>query len=216
MGINKGELLQLLISRLFSSRRLIVSLPLILVFPLILLAACSDASPAFGQYWRGRILDVNLVTMERTPELLYSTLDSEQATRHYRIAPSAEDLELVLLRVKVENHTATSAIVNIDSQAAEMRDFFQEKYFPLNASERVEEVGPPANPSDERCARAPANPGDEECFVFLWNASVDGVSKAFELQRDFGIDGWMVFEAPIDTKFREFRWRAGDTLSITF
>jgi hypothetical protein len=31
-----------------------------------------------------------------------------------------------------------------------------------------------------------------------------------------GIDGWMVFEAPKGTKFRDFRWRAGDSITITF
>ena len=36
-----------------------------------------------------------------------------------------------------------------------------------------------------------------------------------ELQRGMGLDGWMVFEAPPDTKFREFKWRAGDNLTIT-
>ena len=38
----------------------------------------------------------------------------------------------------------------------------------------------------------------------------------FELPKDHGIDGWMVFEAPPETKFREFKWRAGDNLTISF
>ena len=112
---------------------------------------------------------------------------------------------MVILRVKVENHTATSAIVNIDSQAAELRDFFQGKYFPINVNERVEEIDPP----DRRIA--------DRSVVFLWNKTYqDGTSEAFTLPRDFGIDGILVFEAPEDTKFRELRWRAGDTLSIRF
>ncbi len=191
---------RLLISRrLLSAQRLTVLIPLIVALSLSF-AACSDVSPAFGQYHKGRVLHLNVVTLDRAPELLYM-----HGTKHFRIGPSEEDLELVLLNVKVENHTATSAIVNIDSQSAEMRDFFRGKYFPINPNERAEEVDAPANPANERS------------IVFLWNPTLlDGTSEAFELEKGTGIDGWMVFEAPKDTKFREFRWRAGDTLSIDF
>jgi len=198
MGIGEGAPL-----RLLTSRRLVILLPLVFALSLVLslgLAACSDVSPAFGQYYKGRILHLNVVTLERAPELLYKHGDA-----HYRISPSEENLELVLIRVKVENHTATSAIINVDSQAADLRDFFRGKYLPINPNERAEEVDAPANPADERA------------IVFLWNPTLlDGTSEAFELRKGNGIDGWMVFEAPKDTKFRSFRWRAGDTLSIDF
>ena len=178
----------------------------VLVSLLILgLGACSDISPVFGQYHRGRVLDVNVVTLERVDRLLYATLDTAQVEHHWSISPSEEDLELVLVRLKVENHTATSAIVNVDERAAELRDFFQGKYFPIDVNERVEEVSAPSNPADERP------------MVFLWNQALEGGgSAAFELQKDFGVDGWMVFEAPKGTKFRDFRWRAGDSLTIEF
>ena len=199
-GSRPGALSRLLTSQhLLTPRRLVLLLPLVLALSLSF-AACSDVSPAFGQYYKGRTLHLNVVKLERAPELLYLS-----GTKHYRIRPSEENLELVLLRVKVENHTATSAIVNIDSQAAELRDFFRGKYFPLDVNDRWEEVDAPVNPADERS------------LVFLWNATLpDGSSQAFELQKGHGIDGWMVFEAPKDTKFREFRWRAGDSLSIEF
>ena len=178
----------------------------VLISLLILgLGACSDVSPVFGQYFRGRILDINVVTVERVDQLLYSTVDTAQVEHHWRISPSEADLELVLVRLKVENHTATSAIVNVDEQAAELRDFFQGKYFPIDVNERVEEVSAPSNPADERPV------------VFLWNRTLeDGGTEAFVLQKDFGVDGWMVFEAPKGTKFRDFRWRAGDSLTIEF
>ncbi len=54
-------------------------------------------------------------------------------------------------------------------------------------------------------------------MVFLWNPTFhDGTSQAIELEKGYEIDGLMIFEAPKDTKFREFRWRAGDTLSSDF
>lgn len=168
-------------------------------------AACSEASPAFGKYYRGRTLDLSIVSLERVPVLLYATVDANQMTHHYQVEPSSDDLELILLRLKVENHTATSAIVNIDSQAADLRDFLRGSYRPINVNDRVEEVS------------APENPGQERSMVFLWNRTFeDGTSEAFELKKDFGLDGWMIFEAPKDSKFRELRWRAGDSLTIDF
>ena len=183
--------------------------PLVLLIVLVL-GACSEASPVFGQYFRGRVLDLSVVTLERTPELLYSTVDAERVKRHYRISPSSEDQELVLVRLKVENHTATSAIVDINAQAAELRGLEKDtleriRLRPLNVNELVEEVS------------APENPGAERSIVFLWNATLeDGTSKAFNLPKNFGLEGWLVFEAPKDTKFMEFRWRAGDSLTINF
>ena len=42
------------------------------------------------------------------------------------------------------------------------------------------------------------------------------VHGSFDLKMDMGIDGWIMFEAPKGTKFRDFRWRAGDSITITF
>ncbi len=181
----------------------------------IALAGCEDVSPAIGKYYTGRILHLNVFAMERVPELLYSREDNEQDTTYYRLAPSEPELELVMLRIKVENHKATSAIVSIDERAAELRDFFQGKYFPIDAGERVEEVELPAGSESDRASRCPPeNPSD---LCFLWNAnSGEGAGQAFDLKKGFGIEGWMIFEVPKDQKIREIRWRAGDSLSIQF
>ncbi len=182
----------------------LLSLGLLLIFAL---GACAEASPNFGRAFRGRALNVIIFEMQRMPELRYATTDAENVVRHYRIRPSADELELVLLKIEVANHTATSAIVNIDEQAAELRDFLRGKYFPIDANHRFEEVGPPSNPRDEQ-------PAD---FRFLWNRTFeDGDNEAFDLKNGFGVTGWMIFEAPKGTKFRELRWRAGDSLSIDF
>jgi hypothetical protein len=86
-----------------------------------------------------------------------------------------------------------------------LRDFLRGSYRPIDVNERVEEVS------------APENPGIERSIVFLWNQTLaDGTRPAFELKKDFGLDGWMVFEAPRGNKFSELRWRAGDSLTINF
>lgn len=178
-------------------------------------AACSEASSSFGRYYRGRTLDISVVTIERVPELRYSTVGAGQSARHFRLAPAEKNSELVLVRLKVENHTATSAIVNVEGQTVELRDFFRGQFYPVNIAQReqggkVEEVKEP--------------PGKTGWSVKVIETMADGrtppgqgfIHGAFELQKDMGVDGWMVFEAPKGTRFRELRWSAGDTVYVEF
>ena len=142
----------------------------------------------------------------------------------YRLVPESPENELILLRVKVENHTATRAIVNIDQEAAQLRDFLQGRYFPIDVSQRAEEAGIPES-ADDRC-NVPVIPEDHAaCVKFLWNpvyeeSQPDGqvqlVERAQELPNGTGLDGWLVFEVPKDTQFRSFRWSSGDTVIIDF
>ena len=185
-------------------KKYVLGIIVVLALGLPVLAACSETSPTFGKYYRGKTLDVSVVSLERADEIRYKW-PRDASGKHWRLGPEEGENELVLLRVKVENHTATSAIVNIDSKAAELRDFLRGKYFPIDINARVEET------------TVPENPGAERPIVFLWNATLsDGSTQAFNLEQDMGIDGVLVFEAPKDTKFKEFRWRAGDSLSIDF
>lgn len=191
--------------------------------------ACSAQSPNIGKYYKGRILHLSIAAMERTDELRWTLSPRNVAPSpddmYYRLTPESAENELVLLRVKVENHTATSAILNIDHESAQLRDFLQGRYFPIDVSARADEnAGIPENPADG--CNVPVNPDDHTiCVRFLWNAAFeetrpDGqiqiVQRAQELPNGTGLDGWMVFEAPKDTQFRSFRWAAGDTITIDF
>jgi hypothetical protein len=191
--------------------------------------ACSSQSPNIGKYYKGRILHISVAAMARADELRWTT-----STRYpaqgvtdeplYRLEPESNENELILVRVKVENHTATSAIVNVNHESAQLRDFLQGRYFPIDVGTRAEEASVPENPSD-RCS-VPVNPdAPTDCVKFLWNATYeevqpDGaiklVQRAQELPKGTGLDGWLIFEVPKDTQFRSFRWGAGDTVTIDF
>lgn len=257
----------------------------------IALVACSGSSSNLGKYFIGRTLHLSVLTIERVPELRYATIDPEQVVRHWRIVPSGDELELILLRLKVENHTAISAIVDVDTQAAELRDFIRGTYFPVDLTNRLYQdirdqpqvtvrmsqgqcfdpnrmyVSPGTtiswvnegsevhyvrlDPTSE--GPASVNPGETYSHTFGEPGTIeyecgatglsgtepayqtaqiiveasDGeeaveersmvfIDGSFELLKDMGIDGWMVFEAPEGTKFRGIRWRAGDSITIDF
>ena len=258
---------------------------------LLAIAACSDTSSAIGRYHQGRTLHVNVMSIDRVPELRYSTIDPEQVIRRWRLIPSANNTELVLVRMKVENHTAVSAIVNVDRAAAEIRDFSNGSYFPLSIEESVYRdlrgeseaqirmrLGQCFDPNrvmiDTGTELEWTNEGDVDHFVQFDGAEVPlgGTGRAeiapnesfshtfgqagtvdyncgmtgsppetaqvlvvekgsgsgvrersllflegpFELPKDTGIDGWMVFEVPEGTQFRDIRWRAGDSITVRF
>jgi len=177
---------------------------------ILALTGCSEASPTFGQFFSGRTLVISVVGIERVPELRYTAVAQEDPPTYVRLAPTQDELELVVVHLKVQNHTATSALLNIDRQAAELRDMLSNKYFPID----VGAIGQQVNAPPTRGSRS-------EQVLELQSDGSFSPTKGFlrgpvELQRGMGLDGWMVFEAPPETKFREFKWRAGDNLTITF
>ncbi len=99
---------------------------------ILALSGCWDASPAFGQFFSGRTLVISVVGIDRMSELRYTAAIEEEVPTYVRVAPSQEGLELVVVHLKVQNHTATSALLDVDRQAAELRDILSNKYFPVD------------------------------------------------------------------------------------
>ncbi len=263
---------------------------LFLVFCLAALPVCTQES-SLGQYRKGRTLHFSVVSLERTQELRYSTIDPKGVIRRWTLSPSAEGMELVLVRAKVENHTAVSAVVNVDRTAAELRDFSNATYLPLSISETVwqdfrgekealvrMDLGQcfdggralidagttvkwqSESENDQYIAfdnsaavlnggRAEIAPGSSLTHTFNeartyqyvcgagsgdteWPAEVNVVAPSaggdyverstqflqgsFELLQGRGLDGYIVFEAPVGTEFRDIRWRAGDSITFRF
>ena len=101
------------------------------------LAACSETSSTLGQFHQGRILILNVFEMERSEELRYSTIDTQDVVRKWRIQPSDESQELLLIRLRIENHVAMNTVVVADQQAIVLEGFFQDEFRPISVSETV-------------------------------------------------------------------------------
>ncbi len=209
--------------------------PAILI--ILLAAACSGASSNFPVGGAGSVLTVVIVDLERLPELRYSNVSQERVLNHFRLSPTQEGTELVLLRVRVANHTAVSAILSVDEQAAQLGDFFQGVYLPLDiethgegwiqsdtgwgwASNAIAKQAPIFGVEE----KVPTPPGWKDGPVRLIELQGEGgalpgqgfLAGSFKLPKDFDIDGWIVFEAPKGTEFGELRWRTGDSITIPF
>ena len=272
-----------------TSKRSLFLLFLILVTTSVV--ACSNTSSSLGQYHEGRILLLNVLEMDTVDELRYSTIDPTDVIRKWRIKPASDKNELLLMRLKVENHVAVNAVFVADEQAAVIGDFFQNDYRPLSVTDSVYldargQGNPTVNMVAGECFDHQrtivnagstvrwANAGDVDSAIqfgpgvipgfavdpltLVPGASIshmfgqpgifnyqcsgpDATSQAaqilvepansvresqernilflegpFELKIDTAVDGWMVFEIPKDTKIRDLRWRAGDSITIRF
>ncbi len=248
-------------------------------------------SDTFGQYFQGETLHVSVVDLEHVPELRYSTIDADQMVRRWSLLPSTPGNELVLVRLKVENHTAESATIKIDGDAAELRDLDRVSYRPLSVSETVRrdfrgsanalirideghcfdgaralvDVGTTVrwqsearseqylDFGDESIAVGPSgrvelSPGvsishkfsDPGIYSYVcgesekeeWSAeirvvpfgeqddvverSVQFLEGSFKLSKGYGLDGYMIFEAPMNKDFNTLHWRADDFITILF
>ena len=158
------------------------------------LAACSETSSTLGQFHQGRILILNVFEMERTEELRYSTIDSEDVVRKWRIQPSANAQELLLMRFRIENHVAMNTVVVADPQAVVLEGFFQEEFRPISVSETVfmdkrGQLDPIINLYDGECNDHPrvvvnagtrvqwANAGDTEQYIQFDTGVVTDLGK---------------------------------------
>ena len=214
-------------------RRPMLLVPLILIT--FLVAACSDTSSNLPIARVGSVLNITVVDLERLPELRYSNLFQGRVVNHFRLTPTQEELEL--LRVQVGNHTAVTAIVTVDEQAAQLGDFSNGVYLPLDveihgegwtrsdagwgwASNSIAKQAPIFGEQEE----VPDPPGWKDGQVRSIKLQAGGgappgqgfLAGSFQIPKDHSIDGWMVFEAPKGTEFSELRWRAGDSITILF
>ena len=287
------------------------------------LTGCTSESSNLGQYKKGRTLHFSVVSVERTPELRYTTCDvlagsappvcdPDGRERDWAIAPSAEGMELVLVRARVENHNAVSAIIHVDRTGAELRDFANTVYRPIAVNESAwrdfrgasealvrmnlgecfdgprtlldtgsavrwqneaeapqyidfgdAQLGWPnrlnlsvggelshtfvqpdlysytcgtkvvrtfGSIADEIAAVSECVCGDAmgvEWPAELWVAkpevTYDYIKRtthflqgSLKLLQGHGLDGFLIFEAPIGTEFRDVRWRAGDSITFDF
>ncbi len=94
-------------------------------------------SQNLGKYFQGRTLHVSLVSLERLPELRYSTVDPNGVVRRWALFPSGPDSELIMARTKVENHTLPRVTINVHSSAAELRDHADNSHYPVAIAETV-------------------------------------------------------------------------------
>ncbi|MQF69762.1 hypothetical protein FIM12_05465 [SAR202 cluster bacterium AD-804-J14_MRT_500m] len=160
---------------------------------LITMIACGG-SPSFGRTFQGQIIEVTLLEMSTTTEVF--GLDNDD-TRIRIITPSEIGNELLVLKLRVDNHAATQLHMDVGTEPPEIRDRDDSKYHPMPLAETIP-------------------------YHFDRNGEpfpIPIIRGEYTLEKGYGVDGWLVFDVPEDTSnnIRSFRWGAGgDVIFIDF
>jgi hypothetical protein len=178
-----------------SSRKTVfVVLSLSLILALMLTASCiGGTSSALGRTYQGPILQLTLEDIVTVPEVVYTEEpDADGAGKDYIILPSSEENELVLIRTRIGNHAATRVQLDIDSQPAELR-MDVGRYYAINTND----------------VKVPA-----DGFYANKNAYVPFIRGSQQLEKDFELDGWIIFEVPKGAVAESLKWEAGGDIII--
>lgn len=147
----------------------------------------------YTQWVEGDVLRVRVASIERWPEIGFLDGDTHVALR------AEEGNELVMVWLELHNQGADKVSLSLDSEAVEL----------IGAGG----VGRfrPLDPFGHAVAVEQPLAGEERYTGhFLWGG------EPVEIEEDYYLSGWAVFEVPEGTEFKELNWRASETVSIEF
>jgi hypothetical protein len=147
-------------------------------------------------YVAGRVLWVQVEEPFLVPTIHYQNPSTSGELMNWEIAPENPENVLAMIKVTLINQQTSQARVIIDEASARMISTSGKNYRPTNVvtgSKAIETI----------------NGGlRQDNFVGLWRPQTINTGE--------NLAGWMVFEVPPGTDFREFRWEASDLITIRF
>ena len=110
----------------------------------------------------------------------------------YVIRPSSEENQLMAIRTRVGNHAATRVQLDIEALPPELR-MDTGRFKSVNTFE----AGVPT-----------------EGFHLEKNVYVPFLRGSQALEKDFQLDGWLIFDVPTGSDVESFKWEAGGDIII--
>ena len=162
---------------------------------LVLLAALALSSCGGGDAEtvraRGRSLEVHTTY----PLIVEKVAYRDGTGQHRVIRPRASNRQLVLLNITIVNRTSLVTPLFIDEEAAQIGD---------RRGERIDAIDP------EKASRIVdvADPEEDMYAPFLWGP--------VDLDREFQVQGWMVFDVPKGLILGSLWWEEVDTIITDF
>ncbi len=182
--------MQITLSPNFTKSSITAWLFCLLIAASFLFGACSGGSSALGRQYQADTLFLLPLDMETVPHVYFQDDDGINKV----ILPSATGNELLVLHTQLGNHAADSTTLDIEAEPAEIRTEDGTSFLSLNTLQE-------ATPSTISYT-------DKDKFIpFLRGRQ--------EVIRNYHLDGWLVFEVPIDATFSLLRWEiSGDVIRI--
>jgi hypothetical protein len=178
------------LSRLLITASILFGACALLIFIFMTGGSSLGGSNALGRQYQSHTLFLLPLDMETVPYVYFQDDDGINKV----ILPNTTENELLVLHTQIGNHAAESTTLDIEGEPAEIRTKDGTSFLSLNLLQA-------AIPSSTSYA-------DKDKFVpFLRGRQ--------EVLRNYHLDGWLVFEVPIDTTFSLLRWEiSGDVIRI--
>ena len=154
------------------------------------LFACGSDDPEKVRS-RGRSLEVHT----SHPLIVEKVAFRDNAGQHRVIRPRASNRQLVLLDITIVNRTSLITPLLIDEESAQIGD---------RRGERIDAV----DPFEASRVVDAADPEEDLYSPFLWGQ--------IELDREFQVQGWMVFDVPKGLILGSLWWEEVDTIITDF
>ena len=140
---------------------------------------------------RGRSLEVHT----SYPVIVEKVAFRDNSGQHRVIRPRASNRQLVLLDITIVNRTSLITPLLIDEESAQLGD---------RRGERIDAV----DPFEASRLVDVADPEEDLYSPFLWGE--------IELDREFQVQGWMVFDVPKGLILGSLWWEEVDTIITDF
>ena len=166
-----------------------LTLIVLIAAPLVLLACGSDDPEKVRA--RGRSLEVHT----SHPVIVEKVAFRDNNGQHRVIRPRASNRQLVLLDITIVNRTSLITPLLIDEESAQIGD---------RRGERIDAV----DPFEASRVIDTADSEEDLYSPFLWGE--------IELDREFQVQGWMVFDVPKGLILGSLWWEEVDTIITDF
>ena len=170
--------------------RLTPLLLLLLLAASLALTSCGSDDPEKVRA-RGRSLEVHTTH----PLIVEKVAFRDNNGQHRVIRPRASNRQLILLDITLVNRTSLITPLFIDEEAAQIGD---------RRGERIDAI----DPFEASRVLDAADPEEDIYTPFLWGP--------IELDREFQVQGWMVFDVPKGLILGSLWWEEVDTIITDF
>ncbi len=147
-------------------------------------------------YVAGRVLWIQLEEPKVVPAIHYQNPDTAGVQTNWEIRPQNPDNVLAMIKVSLINQQSARTVVVIDENAAILMTEEGRSFRPVNI---LTESKPIATLDNSLL---------QNTFIGLW--------RTVNISSGENLNGWMVFEVPRGSGFREFRWAASDSITVRF
>jgi hypothetical protein len=147
-------------------------------------------------YVAGRTLYMRATEPKLLPFVLFSGPDNTGVAHNWAIKTEGTGTELAVIKVTLINAQSNAVRVIVDEAAAELRTGDDQSHKPLDLVKRTYQT----ETTDPRSSIVG--------FVPLWTTVTLDAGKQ--------VEGYMVFEVPAGSTFKEFRWNATDSAIVRF